>query len=144
MVSHDVPKLHTLHCTLQRYDYLRRRRWRWLGALSLSATYGVLLLLSSVCVATGILHVQAPHDEHHHHAGSEAHHHAPPDTHPSSPVPDLCDLVHQVCTALVLGSVPLPTLTLSPRLPPIPLVHSFVNTLPPSPFSIRAPPAQLS
>ena len=144
LVSHALPKLYTLRRTLQRYDRLRHRHWRWLGALSLSATYGVLVLLASVCVATGLLHEQAPHDEHHHHAGSHAHQHVPPDTHPASPLPDICDLVHQVCMALALWSVPLPTLTLSPRLLPVPLVHSFLHAHAPSPLNIRAPPALLS
>src|SRR2546422_1416706 len=144
LVSHAWPTLYALRRTLQRYDRLRHRHWRWLGALSLSATYGVLVLLTSLCVATGLLHVQAPHDGHHHHAGSEASHHLPPNAHHASPVPDLCDLVHQVCTALVLWSVPLPTRTLSPSLLPVPLVHSLVNALPPSPLSIRAPPALIS
>ena len=144
MVSHALPQLDALRRTVQRYDRLRHRHWRWLGALSLSATYGVLVLLASLCVATGLLHVQVPHAVPHHHAGSAAHQHGPPDAHQASPVPDLCDLVHQVCTALILWSVPLPTLTLSPRLLPVPLVHSFVNALPSSPCSIRAPPALLS
>jgi hypothetical protein len=135
---------YTLRRTLQRYDRLRHRHWRWLGALSLSATYGMLWLLASLCVATGLFHGQALPDVHQHHAGSAAHHHAPPDARHASPVPDLCDLVHQVCTALILWSVPLPTLTLSPRLLPVPLVYSFVNAFPSSPFSIRAPPALLS
>ena len=135
---------YTLRRTMQRYDRLRHRHWRWLGALSLSATYGILLLLASLCVATGFLHVQVPHAVSHHSAGSAAHHHGTPDAHHASPVPDLCDLVHQVCTALVFWSVLLPTLTLSLSLLPVPLVDSFVNALPLSPFSIRAPPALIS
>jgi hypothetical protein len=144
LVSYDVPKLHALLRTVQRYNRLRPRHWRWLGALSLSVTYGVLVLLSSLCVATGLLHVQVPPEGHHHHTGAEAHHHAPPDSHPAPPVPDLCDLVHQMCTALVLWSVPLPMLTWSPRLFPVPLVQSVVSALPPSSLSIRAPPALFS
>src|SRR5262249_44444672 len=116
----------------------------WLGALSLSATYGGLVLLASLCVATGLLHGQMPPGGPHHHAGSTAHHHGPPDAHQASPVPDLCDLVHQVCTALVLGSVPLPTRTLPPGPLPVQVVHSFINAFPPAPYSIRAPPALLS
>jgi hypothetical protein len=138
-----LPQLYALRRTVQRYDRLRHRHWRWLGALSLSATYGMFVLLASLCVATGFLHGQVPHAAHHQ-AGSAAHHHGPPDTHHASPVPDLCDLVHQVCTALILWSVPLPRLTLSPSLLPVPLVHSVVDSLPPLPFSIRAPPALLS
>lgn|GEM_PF-2315576 len=141
MVNHALPKLHALRRTVQHYDRLRQRHWRWLGAVSLSATYGALLLLASLCVATGLLHVQVPHAVPHHPAGSAAHHHGSSDTHHAPPVPDLCDLVHQVCTALVLESVPLPTLTLSPSLLPVPVVHSFVHVLPSSPFSIRGPPA---
>jgi hypothetical protein len=144
LVKHAWPTLDTCRRTVQRYDRLRHRHWRWLGALSLSATYGVLVLLASVCVATGLLHGQAPHEGHHHHTGADAHHHAPPDAHPASPVPDLCDLVHQVCTALVLWSVPLPILAWSPRFLPIALVHRVVNALPPTPCSIRAPPALMS
>ena len=144
VVSHALPQLEALRRIVQRYGRVSHRHWRWLGALSLSATYGVLVLLASLCVATGLFHGQMPHAAHHHQAGSAAHHHGPPDTHHASPVPDLCDLVHQVCTALVLWSVPLPMLTLSPRLLPVPLVHSFVNALPSSPCSIRAPPALLS
>jgi hypothetical protein len=135
-VRHALPQLYTLRRTLQRYDRLRHRHWRWLCALSLSATYGVLVLLASLCVATGLFHGQAPHDVHHHHAGSETHH--------APPVLDICDLVHQVCTALVLWSVPLPMRTLLPGPRPVQVVHSFINALPPSSFSIRAPPALLS
>jgi hypothetical protein len=143
-VSHALPELYALSRTLQRYDCLRHRHWRWLCALSLSATYGVLLLLASLCVATGLFHVQAPHDEHHHHAGSDAHPHPSPDAHPAPPIPDICDLVHQVCTVLVLESVLLLTLMLPLGPRPVSLVHRFLNALSPSPYSIRAPPALIS
>ncbi len=123
VVSHALPKPYALSRALRRY---------------------YRLLLASFCVATGIFHAEVPHDVHHHHAGSEAHHHTPPDAHHTSPVPDICDIVHQVCTALVLWTVPLPTLTLPQGPVPVQTVRSFVDSLPPSPGSIRAPPDLIS
>ena len=144
MVSHTLPKLYALSRAAQRYSCLRRGDWHRLCALSLSATYGVLLLLASLCIATGVFHAEAPPDAHHHHAGSAAHHHATPDAHHASPVPDICDIVHQACTALVLWTVVLPTLALLQSPVPVQIVHSFVDSTPPSPFSIRAPPVVIS
>ena len=144
VVSHALSKPYALSRALRRYYRLGHRDWRRLGALSLSATYVVLLLLASFCVATGIFHAEVPHDVHHHHAGSEAHRHTPPDAHHTAPVPDICDMVHQVCSALVLWTVPLPTLTLPPGPVPVQTVRSFVDSLSPSPCCIRAPPEIIS
>src|SRR2546427_11157479 len=110
LVSHAWPTLYALRRTLQRYDRLRHRHWRWLGALSLSATYGVLVLLTSLCVATGLLHVQAPHDGHHHHAGSEAHHHLPPDAHHASRI--VKKLKRIIFAAFTVSPLPAPHLAI--------------------------------
>jgi hypothetical protein len=144
VVSHALPKLYALSRASRRYGRLGHGDRRRLCALSLSVTYSALLLLASLCIATGMFHVAAPSDAHHHHADSAAHHHAAPDAHPASPVPDICDIVHQVCTALVLGTVLLPRLALPQSPAPIQIVHSFVDSTPSSPFSIRAPPVVIS
>jgi hypothetical protein len=91
-----------------------------------------------------MFHAAAPPDVHHHHADSAAHHHAAPDAHHASTVPDVCDIVHQACTALVLWTVLLPTLALSQSAVPVQIVRSFVDSTSSSPFSIRAPPVVIS
>ena len=144
VVSHALPKLYALSRASRRYGRLGHGDWRRLCALSLSATYSALLLLASLCIATGMFHVAAPPDAHHHHAGSAAHHHAAPDARPASPVPDICDIVHQVCTALVLWTVLLPRLALPQSPVPVQIVRNFVDSTPSSPFNIRAPPVAIS
>jgi hypothetical protein len=145
VVSHALPKWYALGRAWWRDFCLGPSDWRRLCALSLSATYSVLLVLASLCVATGLFHAAAPHGTHHHHADSAAaHHHAAPDARHASPVPDICDIVHQVCTTLVLWAVPLPTLTLSSGPAPVKTVCSFVDSLLPSSCSIRAPPVVIS
>jgi hypothetical protein len=145
VVSHALPKWYALGHAWRRDVCLGPRDWRRLCALSLSAIYSVLLVLASLCVATGLFHAAAPHDTHHHHADSAAaHHHAAPDAPPAAPVPDICDIVHQVCTTLVLWTVPLPTLTLSSGPAPGQTVCSCVDSLLPAPRSIRAPPVVIS
>jgi hypothetical protein len=144
VVSRALPKSYTLSRALPRHCRLGPRDWRRLWALSLSAAYSGLLLLASLCVATGLLHTAAPSDTSHHHAGSAAHHHAAPDAHHTSAMPDICDIVHQACTALVLWAVPLPTLTLPQGPVPVQIVHRIVDCQILSPFSIRAPPATVS
>jgi hypothetical protein len=139
-----LPTLSALSRALRRSRCLGHGDWRRLGALSLSATYSVLLLLASLCMATGVFHAEAPPAAHHHQAGSAAHHHAAPDAHRASPVPDICDIVHQVCTALVLWAVILPTLGLPQRPVPVQIVCSRVDSTPSARFSIRAPPVVLS
>ena len=144
VVSHSLPKSYALIRASWRYCRLGHGDWRRLCALSLSATYSVLLLLASLCIATGMFHAEAPPDAHHHHAGSAAHHHHAPDAHHASAVPDICDIVHQVCTALVLWTVLLPRLALPQSPVPIQLLRSCVDSTPSSPFSIRAPPVVIS
>jgi hypothetical protein len=144
VVSHTLPKSYALSRASRRYSCLRHGDWHRLCALSLSAIYSVLLLLASLCVATGMFHAEAPPDAHHHHAGSAAHHHAAPDAHHASTVPDMCDIVHQACTPLVLWTVLLPTLALPQSPVAVQIVLSFVDSTPSSPFSIRAPPVVLS
>jgi hypothetical protein len=144
VVSHALPKSYAFSRASRRYFCLRHSDWHRLCALSLSATYSVLLLLASLCVATGMFHAAAPPDVHHHHADSAAHHHAAPDAHHASTVPDVCDIVHQACTALVLWTVLLPTLALSQSAVPVQIVRSFVDSTSSSPFSIRAPPVVIS
>jgi len=144
VVSHAVPKSSALSRASLRYSCLGHGDWHRVCALSLSAIYSVLLLLASLCVATGMFHAAAPPDAHHHHAGSAAHHHAAPDAHHASTVPDICDIVHQACTALVLWTVPIPTLTLPQGPVPVQIVHYFIDSQPLAPFSIRAPPAIIS
>ena len=144
VVSHALPKLYALSRASRRYCRPGHGDWRRLCALSLSATYSVLLLLASLCIATGMFHGATPPDAHHHHAGSAAHHHAAPDAPPASSVPDICNIVHQVCTALVLWTVLLPTLALPQSPSPVQIVRSFVDCTPPSPCSIRAPPVVIS
>jgi hypothetical protein len=144
VVSHALPKSYALSRALQRDFRLGPRDWRRLCALSLSVAYSVLLLLASLCVATGLFHAAAPHNTHHHHASSAAHHHAAPNAHHASTVPDICDIVHQACTALVLWTVPIPTLTLPQGPVPVQKVRHFVGSQPLAPFSIRAPPAIIS
>jgi hypothetical protein len=144
VVSHSLPKSYALSRASWRYSCLGQGDWRRLCALSLSATYSVLLLLASLCIATGMFHAAAPPDAHHHHAGSAAHHHAAPDAHHTSAGPDICDIVHQACTPLVLWTVLLPTLALPQSPVPVQIVRSFVDSTPSSPFSIRAPPVVIS
>jgi len=144
VVSHVLPKLYALSRASRRYSRLGHGDWRRLCALSLSATYSALLLLASLCIATGMFHAAAPPDAHHHHAGSAAHHHAAPDAHHTSAGPDICDIVHQACTALVLWTVLLPTLALLQSPVAVQIVHSFIDSTPSSPFSIRAPPVVIS
>ena len=144
VVSHALPKLYALSRASRRYCRPGHGDWRRLCALSLSATYSALLLLASLCIATGLFHGATPPDAHHHHAGSAAHHHAAPDAPPASSVPDICNIVHQVCTALVLWTVLLPTLALPQSPSPVQIVRSFVDSAPSSSFSIRAPPVVIS
>jgi len=144
VVSHALPKSYALSRASRRCSCLGYRDWHRLCALSLSATYGALLLLASLCIATGMFHAGAPADAHHHHAGSAAHHHPTPDAHRASPVPDICDIVHQVCTALVLWTVLLPTLALPQRPVPVQIIRGWVDSAPSAPFSIRAPPVVIS
>ena len=144
MLSHASPKSYALSRAWRGYYHLGQRDWRRVYALSLSATYGLLLLLASFCVATGIFHVKAPHDAHHHHAGSDAHHHTAPDAHHASPVPDICDIVHQVCTSLVLSVVSLPTLALPQGPALVETAPSLVASTPLTAFSIRSPPEVIS
>lgn len=142
--GHALPTLSALSRASRRYCCLGHGNWHRLCALSLSAIYSVLLLLASLCIATGVLHAGAPPDAHHHHAGSAAHHHAAPDAHHASPVPDICDIVHQVCTALVLWAVLLPTLALPQSPVSVQIVCGRVDSTPSSHFSIRAPPVVIS
>jgi hypothetical protein len=142
--GHVLPTLPALSHVLRRDRCLGYGDWHRLCALSLSATYSVLLLLASLCIATGVFHAAAPPDAHHHHAGSAAHHHAAPDAHPAPPVPDICDIVHQVCTALVLWAVLLPTLALPRSSTPVQIVYSRVDSTLSLSFSIRAPPVVIS
>ena len=144
MVSHALPKSYALSRASRRYCRLGHGDWRRLCALSLSATYSVLLLLASLCIATGMFHAEAPPDAHHHHAGSAAHHHTAPETHRASTVLDICDIVHQACTALVLWTVLLPRFALPQSPVTVQIVLSFVDSTPSSPFSIRAPPVVIS
>jgi hypothetical protein len=144
MVSHSLPKSYTLSRPVWRYCRLGHGDWHRLCALSLSAAYSVLLLLASLCIATGMFHAEAPPDAHHHRASAAAHHHAAPDAHHASAVPDICDIVHQACTALVLWTILLPLLALPQSPVAVQIVHSFVDSTPPSPFSIRAPPVVIS
>ncbi len=144
VVSHALPKLYAFSRASRRYCRLGHGDWHRVCALSLSATYSALLLLASLCIATGMFHAVAPPDAHHHHAGSAAHHHTAPDTHHTSAGPDICDIVHQACTALVLWTVVQPALALPQSPVPGQIVHSFVDSTPSSPFSIRAPPVVIS
>jgi len=144
VVSHALPKSYALSRASRRYFCLRHSDWHRVCALSLSALYSVLLLLASLCVATGMFHAEAPPGAHHHHPGSAAHHHAAPDAHHASVVPDICDIVHQACTALVLWTVLLPMLALPQSPVAVRIVRSFVDSTPSSPFSIRAPPVVIS
>jgi hypothetical protein len=144
VVRHAFLKWYTLSRAARRDSCLRQGDWHRLCALSLSATYSVLLLLASLCIATGMFHAEVPPDVQHHHAGSTTHQHHAPDAHHASRVPDICDIVHQVCTALVLWTVQLPTLALPQSPFPVQIVHSFVDSTPSSPFSIRAPPVVVS
>ena len=143
-MKHALPKSYALSGALRRYCRLGHGDWRRLCALSLSATYSVLLLLASLCIATGMFHAEAPPDAHHHHAGSVAHRHTDPDAHHASAVPDICDIVHQACTAMVLWTVLLPTLALPQSPAPVQIVRSHVDSTPSSPCSIRAPPVVIS
>lgn len=128
------------------------RSWRCLCALGLSTTYSVLLLLASLCVATGVFHVEAPHDAHehhahadtHHHASSEAHHDSAPAAHHTPPWPDICNIVQQVFTSTILCVVPLPALGLPPGQALVHTVISFIDFTRLTPFSIRAPPSAIS
>jgi hypothetical protein len=142
--GHALPMLCALRRASRSYRCPGRGDWHRLCALSLSATYSVLLLLASLCMATGVFHAEAPPDAHYHHAGSAAHHHAAPDAHHASPVPDICDIVHQVCTALVLWTVLLLTLALPQRPVSVPMVCDRVDSTPSAHFSIRAPPVAIS
>ena len=142
--GHALPMLSALSRASRRYACLGHGDWYRIGALSLSATYCGLLLLASFCIATGVFHAETPPDADHHHAGPAAHHHAAPDAHHASPMPDICDIVHQVCTALVLWAVLLPTLALPQSPVSVPIVCSRVDSTPPSHFRIRAPPVVIS
>jgi hypothetical protein len=144
VVSYPLPKLYALGRASWRSCRPGHGDWRRLCALSLSVTYSVLLLLASLCIATGIFHVAAPPDAHHYHASSAAHHHAAPDAPPASAVPDICDIVHQICTPLVLWTILLPTLALPQSLASVQIVCSFADSTPSAPCSIRAPPVVIS
>ena len=140
VVSQAVPQLHALSRTARSYSRLSQGDWRRLCALSLSATYSVLLLLASLCIATGIFHAAV----HQHHTDAAAHQHAASHTHHASPVPDICDIVHQVCTALVLWAILGPTLALPQSPVAVQTVRGRVDATPSSPFNSRAPPALIS
>ena len=142
--GHALPMLSALRRASRRDGCLGHGDWHRLCALSLSATYSGLLLLASLCIATGVFHAEAPPDAHHHHAGSAAHHHAAPDAPHASPMPDICDIVQQVCTALVLWAVLLPMLALPQSPVSVPIVCDRVDSTPSSHFSIRAPPVVIS
>ena len=126
VVSHALPKLYALsRDDSRRYSPPGTRRLAPVScALSLSAPIVYSCYWHLSVIATGMFHVAAPPDAHHHHAGSAAHQHAAPDAHPASAVPDICDIVHQICTALVLSTVSLPTLVLPQSPSPVQIVRA--------------------
>ena len=134
------------------YHRIGPRDWRYLCALALSTSYSLLLLLASLCVATGLFHDAAPHDVHHHHAYPGAHHHADadaqhhtaPDAPHPSPLLDICDVVHQVFTATVLDRISLPALALPSVQALVSVIVGFIDSTPSTPCSIRAPPSAVS
>lgn len=134
------------------YHRIRPRDWRYLCALALSTSYSLLLVLASLCMATGLFHGAAPHDVHHHHAPPGAHHHADaeaphhttPDAHHSSPLLDICDVVHQVFTGTVLDIIPLPALALPAVQTLVCAMVGRMDSTPSTPCSIRAPPSAVS
>ena len=113
----------------------RRSRWTWqrLCALALCTTSPLLYLLASICLATGIFHLETPHQaHHHHHTGPEAHH--------TAGLPDICDFAQQALTTTIVAPVPVLPGMFSPgetllHPPRFVLPSTFVSR-----HGIRAPP----
>ena len=107
--------------------------WQRLCALALCTTSPLLYLLASICLATGVFHLETPHQaHHHHHTGSDAHH--------TTGLPDICDFAHQALTTTVVAPVPVLPDGLAPgetllHPPRFVLPSAFVSR-----HGIRAPP----
>ena len=107
--------------------------WQRLCALALCTTSPLLYLLASICLATGIFHLETPHQaHHHHHTGPEAHH--------TAGLPDICDFAQQALTTTIVAPVPVLPGVFSPgetllRPPRFVLPSAFVSR-----HGIRAPP----
>jgi hypothetical protein len=107
--------------------------WQRLCALALCTTSPLLYLLASICLATGIFHLETPHQaHHHHHTGPEAHH--------TAGLPDICDFAQQALTTTIVAPVPVLPGMFSPgetllRPPRFVLPSAFVSR-----HGIRAPP----
>ena len=107
--------------------------WQRLCALALCTTSPLLYLLASICLATGVFHLETPHQaHHHHHTGSDAHH--------TTGLPDICDFAHQALTTTVVAPVPVLPDGLAPgetllHPPRFVLPLAFVSR-----HGIRAPP----
>jgi hypothetical protein len=107
--------------------------WQRLCALALCTTSPLLYLLASICLATGVFHLETPHQaHHHHHTGSDAHH--------TTGLPDICDFAHQALTTTVVAPVPVLPDVLAPgetllHPPRFVLPLAFVSR-----HGIRAPP----
>jgi hypothetical protein len=116
---------------------------RQLSAAGLSATYVVLYVMASFCLATGAFHPESSHDgQRHQH---DHHHHEPrPVREPSSSsaavTPDLCDFALRVLSTPLwhaLPALPIAVLTTPTRVPvELPFTAFSIAAV----NSIRAPP----
>ena len=107
--------------------------WQRLCALALCMTSPLLYLLASICLATGIFHLETRHQAHHqHHTGPEAHH--------TAGLPDICDFAQQALTTTIVAPVLVLPGVLSPGATLLPLPRFVLSIAFVSRHGIRAPP----
>ena len=119
------------------------RRRRWFCALGLSASYSVLYLFASLCLATGLLHPEARDHHAHSHHNHSAHAHRASESHPIPALPDMCDFTLQALMT-VMGQGPYtPHFTLLQAQPQWDTMPAAPVTPLPAAFRSRAPPGLL-
>jgi hypothetical protein len=109
------------------------KAWLKACALGLSTTYTALFLLTSLCLATGFLHAEVPHDHPHHHAHSDADQ--------PSVLPDICDFVIQALMTTELQTGRFPSRVLPPGDVLALAPARLISPTPMLSHTIRAPPA---
>jgi hypothetical protein len=115
-------------------------RRRWFCALGLSASYSVLYVFASLCLATGVFHPEARDHHAHPHHDHSAHEHGASESHPLPALPDICDFTLQVLMTVMWQEPYTPRFTLLqaqpqwdaiPVAPMTPLLAAFRSRAPP-------------
>ena len=124
----------------------RARAFQRLSALGTSAIYVILYSAASFCLATGVFHVESPHEgQHHSHSHHHHHEHGPVrESAPAATTLDVCDFALQILSTPLCYLVPvLPVVAfmsqtqVSADASCTPLYLAIVHT-------IRAPPEDVS